>query len=317
MLADLNDLLAAHARGEDTTEQFAEFMDKHGEFFPENPHDTDDLIDSLARRQAAAERMMRSLSREQRAELAELMSQAMGDIDLESQLAQLGDNLSALRPGPGRGQPVDIDGDEPLGYGDAVGAVADLADLEALERQLSQDYPGATLDDVDVEALERQLAPSAVADLRALRELESELERQGYVRRDGRRADADPEGAAPARRERAASGSSPSSTRPAAATTTTSGSGAADERTGAFLPWRFGDERPIDAVRTVHNAVLRRAAAARRRRAADARRRRLRGRRDRAAYDGRRGAVRRPVVLDDPGGPLGADEADRAGARRT
>ena len=36
-------------------------------------------------------------------------------------------------------------------------------------------------------------------------------------------------------------------------------SGAADERTGAFLPWRFGDERPIDAVRTVQNAVLRRA----------------------------------------------------------
>ena len=37
MLADLNALLAAHARGEDTTDQFAEFMDKHGEFFPEQP----------------------------------------------------------------------------------------------------------------------------------------------------------------------------------------------------------------------------------------------------------------------------------------
>src|SRR5262249_41624573 len=37
--------------------------------------------------------------------------------------------------------------------------------------------------------------------------------------------------------------------------------GAADERTGAFLPWKFGDEAPIDAVRTAHNAVLRRAAA--------------------------------------------------------
>ena len=62
MLADLNELLADHARGDDTTEQFDEFMDKHGEFFPENPRDIDDLIDSLARRQAAAERMMRSLS---------------------------------------------------------------------------------------------------------------------------------------------------------------------------------------------------------------------------------------------------------------
>ena len=52
MLTDLNDLLAAHARGDDTTEQFEQFMAKHGEFFPENPRDTDDLIDSLARRQS-------------------------------------------------------------------------------------------------------------------------------------------------------------------------------------------------------------------------------------------------------------------------
>ena len=89
MLADLNSLLSAHAQGDDTTDQFADFMDKHGEFFPDNPRDTDDLIDSLARRQAAAERMMRSLSRQQRAELEELMSQALGDADLESQLAQL------------------------------------------------------------------------------------------------------------------------------------------------------------------------------------------------------------------------------------
>ena len=39
-------------------------------------------------------------------------------------------------------------------------------------------------------------------------------------------------------------------------------SGGADERTGAHLPWEFGDERPIDAVRTVQNAVLRTSAGA-------------------------------------------------------
>jgi uncharacterized protein with von Willebrand factor type A (vWA) domain len=37
MLADLNDLLAAHARGEDTEDRFREFMDRHGEMFPEQP----------------------------------------------------------------------------------------------------------------------------------------------------------------------------------------------------------------------------------------------------------------------------------------
>lgn len=259
MLADLNDLLARHARDEDTPEQFDAFMDKHGEFFPENPKDIDDLIDSLARRQQAAERLMRSLSREQRAELSELMSQALGDVDLESQLAQLRDNLETLRPGSGRPRPADIDGDEPLGYGDAVGAVADLADLEALERQLSQDYPGASLDDIDVEALERHLAPSDAADVRALRELEAELERQGYLRRD-----ADGLALTPKALRRLGE----SALKRIFAQLDASGrgdhddqrTGAADERTGAFLPWTFGDERPIDAVRTVHNAVLRRAA---------------------------------------------------------
>ena len=256
MLQDLNSLLAAHSRGEDTGRQFDEFMDKHGQFFGENPTDTDDLIDLLARRQAAAERLMRSLTREQRDELQQLMSQALGDLDLESQLAQLHDNLAALRPGLGQGEPADIDGDQPLGYGQAVGAVADLADLDALESQLSQDYPGSTLDDIDVDAMERQLAPSAVQDLRALRELERELERQGYIDRDREGIAMTPKalrrlGETALRRVfadlQAAGRGDHDDQR----------TGAADERTGAMLRWSFGDERPIDAVRTVHNAVLR------------------------------------------------------------
>ncbi len=151
MLADLNELLAAHARGEDTDDRFREFMDKHGEFFPENPENVDELIDALARRQAAADRMMASLSPEQREQLGQLLSDAMSDPDLASQMAQLSDNLRALRPGMDRG-PVNMrDGGEPLGYSDAVEAVAELADLEALEQSLAQTHPGATLDDVDVE----------------------------------------------------------------------------------------------------------------------------------------------------------------------
>jgi uncharacterized protein with von Willebrand factor type A (vWA) domain len=256
MLQELNALLGAHSRGEDTGQQFDDFMDKHGQFFPENPTDTDDLIDLLARRQAAAERLMRSLTREQRDELQQLMSQALGDLDLESQLAQLHDNLAALRPGLGRGEPADIDGDQPLGYGQAVGAVADLADLDALESQLSQDYPGSTLDDIDVDAMERQLAPSAVQDLRALRELERELERQGYISRDRDGIAMTPKalrrlGETALRRIFAdlhAAGRGDHDDRR---------TGAADERTGAMLRWSFGDERPIDAVQTVHNAVLR------------------------------------------------------------
>ena len=69
MLDDLNDLLDKHARGEDTEQDFHDFMNKHGEFFPENPSNIDELLDSLAQRAAAAQRFRNSLSPEQRAEL--------------------------------------------------------------------------------------------------------------------------------------------------------------------------------------------------------------------------------------------------------
>ena len=78
MLQDLNQLLEKHRLGEDTPEDFAEFMDKHGDFFPENPQDIDELLDALAQRAAAAQRMLNSMSPEQRQELMELSAQAFG-----------------------------------------------------------------------------------------------------------------------------------------------------------------------------------------------------------------------------------------------
>ncbi len=257
MLADLNSLLAAHARQEDTTDQFADFMEKHGDFFPENPENIDELIDALARRQAAAQRMMASLSPEQREQLAQLMSQALADADLASEMAQLSDNLRALRPGLDRESPVNMRGDGPsLGYGEAVEAVAEIADLEALQAQLSQNYAGSTLDDVDVDLVERRLGSRAARDLEALRDLERELEKQGYLQRgdDGLRLT-----------PRAVRRLGQTALKRVFAQIEATGhgnhedhrTGSADERTGLTRPWVFGDELPIDAPRTVANALRR------------------------------------------------------------
>jgi uncharacterized protein with von Willebrand factor type A (vWA) domain len=257
MLADLNALLAAHARGEDTADRFQEFMERHGELFPEQPRNVDELIDALARRQAAAQRMLASLAPEQRSQLAQLISQALSDPDLAAEMAALADNLRALRPGLDQGRPVDMrPGGDPLGYGEAVEAVAELADLEALERQLAQRHPGATLDDVDVEMLERRLGSDAASDLRALRELERELERQGYLSRSDEGLRLTP---------RAVRRLGETALRRVFAVLEASGrgdhddhrAGSADEPTGLSRPWVFGDELPIDAVRTVANALRR------------------------------------------------------------
>jgi uncharacterized protein with von Willebrand factor type A (vWA) domain len=259
MLSDLNELLAAHARGEDTTDRFAEFMERHGDFFPERPRNTDELIDALARRSAAAQRLARSLTPEQRAELGQLMSDALSDPDLAFQMIQLGDNLRALRPGLDRQSPAGMrPGGEPLGYSDAVEAIAEIAELEELSGQLDQDYPGATLDDIDVQMLERQLGADVARDVQALRELERELEHQGYLRRDQDGLRLTPRavrrlGETALRRifsQLEAAGSGDHSDHRA---------GASDEPTGASRAWSFGDELPIDAVRTVGNALRRRA----------------------------------------------------------
>ena len=73
-------------------------MREYGEFFPDNPRNLDELVDSLARRAAAAQRLMDSLTPEQRAELAGLMDQAMRDAGLAEEMARLQRSLRAARP---------------------------------------------------------------------------------------------------------------------------------------------------------------------------------------------------------------------------
>jgi len=257
MVADLSQLIDAHNRGEDTEEQFADFMDKHGQFFPENPETIEELIDSLARRAAAQERMMAGLSPDQRAELSDLMAQTMADMGLASEMAHLQDALRQARPDLPWGQRGQVpDGEQGLGLGDATSAVAELADLEALSSQLSQGYAGASLADVDEELLERALGRPAVDDLAALRQMERELERQGYLNRSDGRLELSPKavrrlGATALRRVFAKLDATGRGDHDVA------DAGSAGELTGSSREWRFGDEQPLDVVRTVKNAVLR------------------------------------------------------------
>jgi uncharacterized protein with von Willebrand factor type A (vWA) domain len=257
MVADLSQLIDAHNRGEDTDQRFSDFMDRHGQFFPDNPQSIEELIDSLARRAAAQERMMAGLSAEQRAELGDLMSQAMADMGLASEMAHLSDALRQARPDLPWGQRGQVpDGEASLGMGDATSAVAELADLEALSSQLSQGYAGASLADIDEELLERALGRPAVDDLAALRQLERELERQGFLNRSDGKLELSPKavrrlGATALRRVFAKLDATGRGDHDVA------DAGAAGELTGSSREWRFGDEQPLDVVRTVKNAVLR------------------------------------------------------------
>lgn len=256
MLEDLNALLDSHARGEDTTEQFEQFMNRHGEFFPENPRNTDELLDSLARRAAAAQRLRNSLTPDQRAELDALAQQAFGDPSLTNQLDRLDAHLQAARPGEDWNGSAEFRGDDGLGLGEGTSAVADVADLERLSEQLSQQYPGAQLDDIDTEALARQLGDEAVADARTLADLEKALQQQGFFDRapDGQwrlSPKAMRQLGQTALRDVAGSLAHRGGQRE------TRRAGSMGEPTGASRAWEFGDTEPWDVTRTLTNAILR------------------------------------------------------------
>ena len=256
MLRDLNALLDKHSRGEDTTADFAAFMERHGHLFDEDPQDIDELIDALARRAAAGQRLLASLSPQQREELAALMTAALSDPELAAQLAALTANLQALRPDLSWRRGEQLHGQQGLGYAQAAGALGELADLDELIDALAQDRPGSTLDDIDVETVERALGTAAAQDVRALQELERELLRQGWLARDR-----DGMGLTPKALRRLGQ----TALREVFAHLDGTGrgghdqrdAGAAGEATGSSRAWEFGDDQPLDVVRTVGNAVRR------------------------------------------------------------
>ncbi|GGT77081.1 vWA domain-containing protein [Actinomadura citrea] len=256
MMADLNAMLERDARGEHTQDDFDRFMGEYGDMFPDDPQNLEELVDALARRAAAMDRLLASLSPEQRAELAGLMEQAMQDAGLAMEMTRLGDALRTRRPDLGWGQPEQMTGDDPLGVGDATTALAELADLSELEAALGQDYPGARLDDIDEDAVRRALGRQAVDDLAELRRIEAELERQGYLQRKRGKLELTPKavrrlGETALRRvfSQLASGRRGDHDQRDA--------GQAGELTGSSREWRFGDEQPLDVVRTVSNAIRR------------------------------------------------------------
>ena len=149
---------------------------------------------------------------------------------------------------------------EPLGYGEATGALGEIGDLDDLLDQLGQEHPGR-----DPGRRRRRGGASgssagrAADDVRRLRELERELRRQGWVTRDA-------DGLTLSARRRCA-GSGGTALRAglrrpdrqaAAAQHDLRDAGAAGEVTGASRRWEFGDEQPLDVVRTHRPARSRR-----------------------------------------------------------
>lgn len=251
MLRDLNELLAKHRRDEDTPADFAHFMSKHGEQFPENPRNINELIDILAQRSAAAQRMLNSMSEEQRNELMQLSSQAFGSPELQDLLGDLAGNLQGLRPELDWSSSENFSGEEGMGLGDGTGAMQDLAELDRLAEQLRHDQS-----DLDLEALRRQLGDDAAISADMLNKIDRAMRDSGLLRRT-------PDGTlklSPQAMRRLGKSLLDSATEqlsPRSGTRDSRLTGATGEQTGASRPYEFGDTQPWDVTRTITNAIQR------------------------------------------------------------
>ncbi|MFN3338791.1 MAG: vWA domain-containing protein, partial [Dietzia sp.] len=238
---------------------FERFMDKHSDSFPEQPADIDELIDVLARRAAAAQRMMRSMTAEQREELMALSQQAFGSPELMEQLGRLDGLLQSLRPGEDWDGSADFEGEQGLGLSEGAAAMAELGDLDRLAEQLARGSEGSPLSELDLEAVARHLGRDAAVSLRTLARLEQSMRESGYL---SRRPDGDLRLSPAALRKLGGSLLRDAARRLSGRTGAreTRISGAAGEQTGSSRGWQFGDVESWDVPRTVTNAVSRVAA---------------------------------------------------------
>ena len=68
-------------------------MQRYGDFFPENPKTLDELLEAMARRMAAAQALLNSMTPGQRDQLQQLSDQLLADMDLNWQVNELAQHL--------------------------------------------------------------------------------------------------------------------------------------------------------------------------------------------------------------------------------
>src|SRR5919107_1081671 len=254
MMAELNHMLEQRERGEEP--DFAGFMDRYGDFFPENPQTLDELLEAMAARMAATQAMLNSMTPEQRAQLQGLAEQLLEDMDLRWQVDQLAQNLRGAFPGAGWERRVGLHGPAPLGFAEATDIMRDLGDLDQLEQLLrSASNPGA-LAEVDLDRARQLLGDEAALSLERMSQVAKMLEDAGLIEHREGRYELTPKGIRKIG-QNALAELFTRLTKDAAGRHEVERLGAGHERAHSSKPYEFGDPFNLDIQRTVRNGVRR------------------------------------------------------------
>ena len=254
MLADLNTMLEQRAAGQEP--DFESFMDKHGDFFPENPETLDELLDLMAKRMAAMQAMLNSMTPEQRAQLADLSNQLLEDMDLRWQMDQLGQNLQQMFPGAGWGQQYEFSGMDPLDMSQATSLLGELNDLDQLENLLRGSANPGALAEVDLDRVRDLMGDDVAESLDKMAELSKMLEDAGLIENKEGRLELTPAGM---RRlgQNALAELFKRLSRDMLGGHRIDRLGIGHERTYDTKPYEFGDPFNLDIGTTIRNAISR------------------------------------------------------------
>ena len=256
MMAALNEMLEKHQRGDDPG--FEEFMEEFGDFFPENPENVEELLEQMAQRMAAMQAMMNSMTPEQRAQMQELSDQLMGDMDLQWQMQQLSGNLQQMFPQMQWDRSYDFEGQDPMGFSQAMQAMQELGDIDQLENLLRNASSPSALAEADMDKVRDLMGDDAAKSLERLAELTKQLEQAGLVEQKEGKLELTPKGlrkiGANALRELFSKLS-----KEMAGQHEMSQYGAGHERTYDSKPYEYGDPFQLDLNRTIRNALRRQA----------------------------------------------------------
>ncbi len=250
----VNEMLEKHQRGDDPG--FEDFMEKFGEFFPENPETVEELLEQMAQRMAAMQAMMNSMTPEQRAQMQQLSDQLMGDMDLQWQMQQLSGNLQQMFPQMQWGKSYDFEGQDPMGMGQAMQQMQELGDLDQLENLLRNAASPGALAEADMDKVRDLMGDDAAKSLQRLADLTKQLEEAGLIEQKEGRLEMTPKGlrkiGSNALRELFSK-----LAKDQLGQHETSNIGQGHERTYDTKPYEYGDPFQLDLNRTIRNAVRR------------------------------------------------------------
>ena len=179
MMAELNQMIEQRERGEEP--DFEGFMERHGDFFPENPESLDELLEIMAERMAAMQAMMNSLTPEQRQQLQELSAELMDDMDLQWETQQLAQHLQEAFPDMNWDSSYQFGGDQQLNMPQATDVMQQLGDLDSLQQMLQNAANPGALAEVDPQRVEELLGAESAEAIQRLSEMARMLEESGLA----------------------------------------------------------------------------------------------------------------------------------------